>query len=58
MCSCNGGPGEDELFGGAGKDELNAADGDFDVVNCGPRSDVATADRGDRVLNCERVRRS
>jgi Ca2+-binding RTX toxin-like protein len=54
----NGGPGEDELFGGTGKDELHADDGDRDVVNCGAGSDVAIADRGDRVMNCERVHRS
>jgi Ca2+-binding RTX toxin-like protein len=42
----SGGPGEDALFVGAGKHELHTC------------SDVATADRGDRVLNCERVHRS
>jgi Ca2+-binding RTX toxin-like protein len=58
-----GGPGRDEfnaidgkLVGGQGRDVIRARDGHPDIVNCGPRKDVAYVDRvEDGVYNCERV---
>jgi Ca2+-binding RTX toxin-like protein len=67
----SGGPGADDVTGGSGRDSLygnddndilNAADGLRDnAVSCGPGRDIAFVDRpdirGDRVRNCEEVRR-
>lgn len=63
----DGGPGDDRLRGGSGRDRLVAGSGAdtidvrdraADVVACGPGRDRVTADRGDRLTGCERVRRS
>ncbi|HVX32318.1 MAG TPA: calcium-binding protein [Solirubrobacterales bacterium] len=53
-----GGPGSDLLVGGAGADVIHAEDGERDVVDCGPGTDVAYLDAGDRATHCERTRRS
>jgi Ca2+-binding RTX toxin-like protein len=57
-----GGPGRDSLYGNDDNDILDSADGLRDnAVSCGPGRDVAFVDRpdirGDRVRNCEEVRR-
>lgn len=52
----SGGSGQDTISGGAGKDRINAADGERDVVNCGPGKDSVKADKVDRLRGCERVR--
>jgi hypothetical protein len=53
-----GGTGTDRLFGGPGRDDLEAADGQRDTVDCGPGPDVARVDGFDRVSGCERVIRN
>ena len=50
------GGGEDVARGGGGKDVIKAADGQPDVVDCGPGHDKAFVDHKDRVKRCERVR--
>jgi dienelactone hydrolase len=52
-----GGQGSDELRGGAGNDRLGAAEGEADVVSCGPgEEDHAVVDELDTTKeNCERV---
>jgi hemolysin type calcium-binding protein/WD40 repeat protein/predicted actin-binding protein len=50
-----GGPGADRLFGGPGSDTIYAADGQRDVVDCGPGRDRAVADSFDKVAHCEVV---
>jgi Ca2+-binding RTX toxin-like protein len=61
-----GGPGKDRLKAGAGRnrlrgglgnDRLHAVNGRVDRLNCGHGKDVARADRVDRLVGCERVRR-
>jgi hypothetical protein len=53
-----GGPGSDRLFGGPGNDTINAQDGAFDVIGCGPGTDDVTADPIDLVgSDCEHVER-
>jgi Ca2+-binding RTX toxin-like protein len=53
-----GGSGRDRLYGGAGNDTINAADGWRDQIDCGSGRDRVTADRFDVVSpNCESVRR-
>jgi Ca2+-binding RTX toxin-like protein len=52
-----GGPGRNRLFGGLGNDRLNGVNGRVDRLKCGRGRDRARADRVDRVLGCERVRR-
>lgn len=53
-----GGTGGDRVFGGSGGDRLSLVDGSRDTADCGTGSrETATADRGDRVRRCERVRR-
>jgi Ca2+-binding RTX toxin-like protein len=53
-----GGPGRDLLDGGIARDTLLAADGEPDVIVCGPQRDRVIADRLDRVSrDCERVSR-
>ena len=47
--------GRDRLYGGAGADHLFGGSGP-DRLNCGPGSDVAHADRKDRIKGCEKVR--
>jgi Ca2+-binding RTX toxin-like protein len=51
----SGGGGRNRLAGGPGNDRLNAANGSFDVLNCGPGRDSARGDRRDLVRACERV---
>ena len=54
----NGGPGNDRLDGGAGNDTINSRDGRREAVTCGTgRQDRVTADRLDRLVGCEIVRR-
>ena len=48
-----GGFGADTLLGGDGADDIDAKDGVRDVVDCGPGLDRVSADRQDRVVNCE-----
>jgi Ca2+-binding RTX toxin-like protein len=50
-----GGPGSDKLYGGPGSDTIMAADGERDIVDCGPGSDRAIVDAIDIVSNCESV---
>jgi hypothetical protein len=46
------------FFGGGGNARLEARDGFFDVIDCGPGRDTVVADRNDRVRpGCEVVRR-
>jgi hypothetical protein len=53
-----GGAGTDRFDGGAGNDTINARDQRRETVNCGlGRRDRVTADRVDRVIGCEIVRR-
>lgn len=50
--------GADTLLGGPGDDRINAADGERDLVDCGPgRHDRATVDKRDKVKRCEKVTR-
>jgi Tol biopolymer transport system component len=50
--------GGDRLFGGAGDDTIEARNGRFDVIGCGPGLDSVVADPVDRVgVDCERVTR-
>ncbi|MCW2816669.1 MAG: hypothetical protein JWN84_4124 [Nocardioides sp.] len=51
-----GGAGRDAVFGGPGPDLLRG-DADADTLNGGPGRDVAVRDTGDRVRECEVVRR-
>ncbi len=59
--SLYGGWGPDRVFGGSGNDELHAlaADGDPDLLNCGPGNDKAWVLRGERprtqLVGCEVV---
>jgi Ca2+-binding RTX toxin-like protein len=53
-----GGAGSDRLLGGSGSDTIYAADGEKDVVDCGPGQDRAVADPFDSVHDCEVVDRS
>ena len=52
-----GGPGRDTVDGAAGNDVIDVKDGTRDVVRCGKGRDRVTADRKDRLKNCERVSR-
>lgn len=52
-----GGPGRDVISAGAGDDTVNVADGEVDVVDCGPGVDTVVADRFDVLRNCENVTR-
>ena len=51
-----GGPLEDDLIGGKGRDRIDARDGERDQVDCGRGGDRVKADRRDRLAGCERVR--
>jgi hypothetical protein len=54
-----GGPGADTLRGGEGNDTILARDRTIDIIDCGRGArDVATVDRIDRVVGCERVLRA
>jgi Ca2+-binding RTX toxin-like protein len=50
-----GGAGADLLLGGPGSDTIYAADGERDIVDCGPGRDRAVVDSVDKVTNCEVV---
>ena len=55
----DGGAGSDLIRMGSGFDVARARDGETDDVDCGPDSDFAIVDAGDRVSStCERVDRS
>jgi Ca2+-binding RTX toxin-like protein len=62
-----GGSGNDVLIGGSGvnvydagrgNDVVHAVNGRRETVRCGPGRDLARVDRRDRVIGCERVKRS
>ncbi|HEV7134588.1 MAG TPA: hypothetical protein VGN27_12745 [Gaiellaceae bacterium] len=50
-----GGPGADVILGGPGSDTIYAADGERDIIDCGPGRDRAVVDSVDIVKNCEVV---
>jgi hypothetical protein len=50
-----GGAGADRIYAGAGSDWIEAADGERDIIDCGPGADHATVDPVDVVHNCESV---
>jgi hypothetical protein len=50
-----GGSGADHIDAGPGSDTVNAADGERDVIDCGPGNDHAIVDQVDVVRNCELV---
>ncbi len=52
-----GGPLEDDLNGGKGRDRIDARDHTRDEVDCGGGKDRVEADRRDELDRCERVRR-
>jgi hypothetical protein len=52
-----GGPGRDTMQGGPGRDRIFAVDRARDVVVCGRGRDTVRADRVDKILGCELVRR-
>ena len=52
-----GGRGRDRLSGGRGVDSISSRGGARDVVRCGAGRDTVRADRRDRLIGCERVRR-
>ena len=53
-----GGTGRDVANAGAGVDHILAADGDRDLIDCGPADDYVVADPFDVLRNCEHVTRS
>jgi Ca2+-binding RTX toxin-like protein len=62
----SGGPGNDAIGGGQGHNVIRTGSGDdrissandvSEVVDCGPGRDLVRADRSDRLIGCERVRR-
>ncbi|MEA2495317.1 MAG: hypothetical protein QOJ29_3228 [Thermoleophilaceae bacterium] len=52
-----GGSGIDKVSGGPGDDRIDVADGKRDSIDCGAGKDTVSADRGDRLKGCERVKR-
>jgi hypothetical protein len=52
-----GGAGRDTIRGGLGRDRIFAVDRARDVIVCGGGRDTVRADRVDRILGCESVRR-
>jgi Ca2+-binding RTX toxin-like protein len=52
-----GGPGKDEIDAHTGNDTIHARDKTRDIVRCGPGRDTVTADKIDRLTNCEKVSR-
>jgi Ca2+-binding RTX toxin-like protein len=50
-----GGAGADRLYGGRGSDTILAADGERDIIDCGPGNDRAVVDSVDKTMNCEVV---
>jgi Ca2+-binding RTX toxin-like protein len=53
----SGGPGADHVLAGPGNDRISVRDHHRDVVNCGPGRDSVTADRIDKLINCEHITR-
>ena len=51
------GPGRDVVSGGDGRDKIHSRDGQRDLIDCGLYLDTVYADRRDRLVDCERVRR-
>ena len=49
--------GEDCVYGGRGRDRVNARGGGTDQIRCGRGRDVAFVDGKDSTKSCERVRR-
>lgn len=49
------GAGADQVFGGPGSDTIYAADGERDVIDCGPGRDRAVVDSVDKTIGCEVV---
>jgi len=49
------GAGADHVYGGPGSDTIYAADGERDVIDCGPGRDRAVVDAVDKTVNCEVV---
>lgn len=65
--SLKGGPGNDRISAGSGKntisagsgnDTITAANGRTERISCGGGRDKVTADRRDRLVGCERVKRT
>lgn len=52
-----GGRGKDVLRGGGGNDTIYALDSQRENIGCGPGRDRLTADRGDRLRDCELISR-
>jgi hypothetical protein len=52
-----GGGSADRYAAGSGRDTIDAEDGVAEKVDCGGDSDSVRADRTDRLLDCERVKR-
>jgi hypothetical protein len=52
-----GGAGRDRMQGGPGRDRIFAVDRARDVIVCGRGRDTVRADRVDRIIGCESVRR-
>jgi hypothetical protein len=50
-----GGKGKDAFWGGPGNDYIKSRDGKSEVVRCDSGRDRVTADRIDKVRNCERI---
>jgi Ca2+-binding RTX toxin-like protein len=50
--------GRNHVNAGGGADVISVRNGKRDIVNCGPGKDRISADRGDRLKNCEKVRRA
>ena len=52
-----GGRGKDVIAGGPGRDRLRTRDHKRDVVRCGKGRDRVKADRSDKLVGCEKVKR-
>src|SRR3954447_12294962 len=52
-----GGGDRDRYAAGSGDDTIDAMDGTTESVDCGGGADSVTADKGDRLSDCERVKR-
>jgi Ca2+-binding RTX toxin-like protein len=53
-----GGPGRDSFIALAGNDTIDSRDGVAESVLCGPGRDTVRADRADRLIGCEVIRRA
>ena len=49
------GAGADRVYAGPGSDTIHAADGERDVIDCGPGRDHAVVDAVDKTVDCEAV---